>query len=83
MTSGGHIDLALVIAAGCVIIGIVWEAFRRIVLKPRRQDFYRTVERPRQSLAESRAWGRRLEKLHVIDDDDGSRLVNITPVERQ
>ena len=82
MTSGGHIDLALVIAAGFVIIGITWEIFRRKVLAPRRDAFYQTVTRPRLSVAESRAWERRLANLHVIDDDGGSSVRIIHPRRR-
>lgn len=79
MTSGGHIDLVLVILVGVVVIGLVWEAFRRTVSTPRREAYYQAVERPRRSLAESRSWERRLAQLHVINDDGGSRVVRVFP----
>jgi hypothetical protein len=65
VTSGGYLDLTVIVLAGLIILGVAFDLFHRVV-KPRQPAPW--------SIAQSRRWEKRLSQLHVIEDSGGESV---------
>jgi hypothetical protein len=70
-----HLDLAVVILGGFVIIGVAWGWLDKRSITPRREHLPTPVERARMDFARARNWERRLARLHIIEPEDDMYVV--------